>query len=220
MKRYGQVCAVARALDVLGDRWSLLVLRELMLGPRRYSDLQDGLPGIGTNVLATRLKELVEAGVVTRRDLPPPAPATVYELTDAGRAVQPVLRELRLWGLEHGPRSQRDDAVRPAWVLTSAGTAPAAPVPPGATAELTVGDEVFTLTGVGPGFSVRTGPAVEAPADVHVAIDADRFLALAVGAKERARPGWRVTAGDAAVARRFFTAIAGTAANAAPRGRG
>ena len=78
MKSYRQFCSVARALDVVGDRWALLVVRELLLGPRRYSDLLDGLPGVGTNVLATRLRELEEAGIVTRRRLPAPTAVTVY----------------------------------------------------------------------------------------------------------------------------------------------
>jgi len=89
MKHYGQACAIARALDVVGDRWSLLLVRELTLGPRRYRDLATGLPGIPSNVLAARLKDLQAAGVITRRTLPAPTDVTVYELTDAGRALLP-----------------------------------------------------------------------------------------------------------------------------------
>src|SRR5712691_6598074 len=88
MKHYGQACAIARALDVVGERWSLLLVRELALGPRRYRDLATGLPGIPSNVLAARLKDLQAAGVITRRTLPAPTDVTVYELTDAGRALQ------------------------------------------------------------------------------------------------------------------------------------
>src|SRR5258708_2144672 len=87
MKRYGQACAIARALDVVGERWSLLLVRELTFGPRRYRDLATGLPGIPSNVLAGRLKDLQAAGVITRRTLPAPTDVTVYELTDAGRAL-------------------------------------------------------------------------------------------------------------------------------------
>src|SRR5258707_553712 len=83
MKRYGQACAIARALDVVGERWSLLLVRELTLGPRRYRDLATGLPGIPSNVLAGRLKDLQAAGVITRPTLPAPTDATVCELTDA-----------------------------------------------------------------------------------------------------------------------------------------
>jgi DNA-binding HxlR family transcriptional regulator len=72
VKHYGQFCSVARALDLLGDRWAMLVARELLLGPKRYTDLLDGLPGVGTNVLAVRLRELEEAGIIAREKLPPP----------------------------------------------------------------------------------------------------------------------------------------------------
>ena len=94
VKSYRQFCSVAKALDVVGDRWALLVVRELLLGPRRYTDLLEGLPGIGTNVLSIRLRELRAAGIVTRRRLPAPAPATVYELTDDGLELRTVLQAL------------------------------------------------------------------------------------------------------------------------------
>jgi DNA-binding HxlR family transcriptional regulator len=213
VKRYGQVCSVARALDVVGDRWSLLVVRDLMTGPRRYTDLQDGLPGIGTNVLATRLKELADAGVVTKRELPPPAATMVYELTEAGRALAPVLGALRQWGVEHAPPPQPGDAIRPAWILTSAGGAPMAPVPDGATCELRVGDDVFRLVGRGDGFTVQAGAAPDA--DVTVAIELSDFLALASGVRTRSRRGWRVIAGDEAVSRIFCDAIAGVVGGSA-----
>src|SRR6266568_7616559 len=114
MKHYGQACAIARALDVVGDRWSLLLVRELILGPRRYRDLATGLPGIPSNVLAGRLKDLQAAGVISRRTLPVPTDVTVYELTDAGRALQPALNELLDWGRRYGPRVSPDDAASPA----------------------------------------------------------------------------------------------------------
>src|SRR5260370_33613274 len=111
MKRYGQAFAIARALDVLGERWSLLLVRELTLGPRRYRDLATGLPGIPSNVLAGRLKDLQAAGVITRRTLPAPTDVTAYELTDAGRAPQPALNALLDPGLRYAPApAQADDA--------------------------------------------------------------------------------------------------------------
>ncbi|GAA2156505.1 hypothetical protein GCM10009844_44830 [Nocardioides koreensis] len=97
-KRYEQYCPIAHALDLVGDRWALLVVRELMHGPKRYTDLVEGLPGIGTNILAARLRDLEQADVVTRRTLPPPAASKVYELTDYGRELRPAVRELALWG--------------------------------------------------------------------------------------------------------------------------
>src|SRR5216684_8967159 len=112
MKHYEQTCAIARALDVVGDRWSLLLVRELTLGPRRYRDLAAGLPGIPSNVLAARLKDLQAAGVVVRRTLPAPTDVTVYELTDAGRELQPALKELMDWGRCHAPQPAPGDAVQ------------------------------------------------------------------------------------------------------------
>jgi len=98
VKRYGQYCPVAHALDQIGDRWELLVVRELMLGQRRYTDLADALPGIGSNILASRLRDLESAGIVRKTKLPPPWAVTVYELTEHGRALEPVLRSLARWG--------------------------------------------------------------------------------------------------------------------------
>jgi DNA-binding HxlR family transcriptional regulator len=98
VKRYGQYCPVAHALDQIGDRWELLVVRELMLGQRRYTDLAEALPGIGSNILASRLRDLESAGIVRKTKLPPPWAVTVYELTEHGRALEPVLRSLAGWG--------------------------------------------------------------------------------------------------------------------------
>jgi DNA-binding HxlR family transcriptional regulator len=97
-RQYGQFCPLAKALDVLGERWTLLIVRELLSGPKRYTDLREGLPGLATDLLATRLRELQETGAVRRRDVPPPTPATVYELTPRGRALEPVILELARWG--------------------------------------------------------------------------------------------------------------------------
>lgn len=100
-KSYNQNCPIARGLDVLGERWTLLILRELLGGPRRYSDLRAELPGIATNLLAERLKELENAGLVDRAELPPPVARTVYTLSDTGwQRVPPVLQSLARFGLE------------------------------------------------------------------------------------------------------------------------
>src|SRR5262245_6128782 len=99
MRSYRQADAVAKALDVVGDRWSLLIVRELQtLGPSRYTDLQAGLPGIATNLLAARLRELEAAGVITRELVTRPAPVTLFALTTRGRALRPVLQALAQWG--------------------------------------------------------------------------------------------------------------------------
>lgn len=97
-RSYDQYCAAARALDAVGDRWTLLIVRELLAGPRRYTDLHADLPGVSTDMLAGRLKDMEGAGLVTRRRLAPPVPAYVYELTARGTTLLPVLRALAAWG--------------------------------------------------------------------------------------------------------------------------
>ena len=100
-RNYNQNCPIARGLDILGERWTLLILRELVGGARRYSDLRAELPGIASNLLADRLRELEEAGLVDRMELPPPVARTVYSLSEAGwRKVPLVLRALALFGME------------------------------------------------------------------------------------------------------------------------
>src|SRR5438067_5452343 len=145
MKRYGQRCAVARALDVIGERWTPLIVRELLLGPRRYTDLLDALPGIGTNILVGRLADLRSHGVVVKRTLPPPTPVAVYELTEAGEALAPVIGELRAWGDRFAPPPKAGDAVRPAWIIQGAASRDAS-LEPGGVCEIKVGAEVFELT--------------------------------------------------------------------------
>lgn len=98
MRTYGDSCGIARALDLVGERWALLVVRELLLGPKRFTDLRTGLPHVGPDMLAQRLRELEQAGVVQRAKLPPPAGVRVYELTDWGRQLDPVVLALGRWG--------------------------------------------------------------------------------------------------------------------------
>src|SRR3954451_19886009 len=99
LRTYGDGCGIAHALDLLGERWALLVVRELLLGPKRFTDLRDGLPGVSPNVLAQRLRELEQATIVQRRKLPPPAASSVYELTGWGRELKPLLISLGTWAL-------------------------------------------------------------------------------------------------------------------------
>jgi DNA-binding HxlR family transcriptional regulator len=111
-RSYQQFCGIAHALDLVGERWALLVVRELLVGPRRFTDLLDGLPGVGTNVLTARLKELERAGVVQRRTLPPPAASKVYELTDYGRQLEAPLLALGRWGAMTLGSPDPDHSVR------------------------------------------------------------------------------------------------------------
>ncbi|MEO3889493.1 winged helix-turn-helix transcriptional regulator [Nonomuraea sp. B5E05] len=97
-REYGQFCGLARALEMVGERWTLLIVRNLLSGPQRYTDLRKGLPAIPTNILAARLKQLEEAGLAVRRALPHPERAVVYELTDYGLQLQPALIALGRWG--------------------------------------------------------------------------------------------------------------------------
>ena len=118
MRSYDEYCAIAKSLDVVGDRWTLLIVRELLLrGASRYTDVRNGLPGIATNLLAERLRELEQADLVRREDAPPPIATAVFTLTDRGRALVPVLDELGRWGIPYmvaGPAP--DDAFRAHWL--------------------------------------------------------------------------------------------------------
>ena len=143
-KRYDSYCPVAHALGLVGERWALLVVLELMRGPKRYTDLVDGLPGIGTNILASRLRDLEKGGIVTKRKLPPPAASRVYELTEYGRALRPAIRELALWGARSlGPPTD-DDELFAGWLANALDTVLAPLAPPGRF-EFRVGDEVASL---------------------------------------------------------------------------
>jgi DNA-binding HxlR family transcriptional regulator len=110
-RRYPDGCAIATALDYVGERWALLIVRELLLGPKRFTDLQDGLPGAGPKVLAQRLRELGSAGILRRRTLPPPASSQVYELTDWGAQLDPIVAALGRWGAQ--APEPRTDSVSP-----------------------------------------------------------------------------------------------------------
>ncbi|MFI1422709.1 winged helix-turn-helix transcriptional regulator [Streptomyces sp. NPDC020731] len=114
-RSYDQYCSAARALDVVGDRWTLLIVRELLAGPRRYTDLHADLPGVSTDVLASRLKDMERDGLATRRRLPPPGAAYVYELTARGGALLPVLQSLGTWGEAELGERRPTDAVRAHW---------------------------------------------------------------------------------------------------------
>jgi DNA-binding HxlR family transcriptional regulator len=143
-KRYDQYCPVAHALDLVGERWALLVVRELMHGPKRYTDLAEHLPGIGTNILASRLRDLEAGGIVAKRKLPPPAASRVYELTDYGRGLRTVMRELALWGARSLGPPTADDELYEGWLANALDMMLAPFAPPGRF-EFRVGDEVASL---------------------------------------------------------------------------
>jgi DNA-binding HxlR family transcriptional regulator len=116
MRSYGQYCSIAKALDVVGDRWSLLIIRELLIrGGLRYTDLKDGLPGIATNLLADRIRELESAGLIRREDAPPPVATTLFHPTETGKELLPVLDAIGRWGVRFMIDPAPDDVFRGQW---------------------------------------------------------------------------------------------------------
>jgi DNA-binding HxlR family transcriptional regulator/putative sterol carrier protein len=215
MKRYDQFCPIAHALSLVGERWALLVVRELLNGPKRYTDLVHGLPGIGTNILAARLRDLEGAGVVQKRKLPPPAASTVYELTPYGAELNESIYALARWGARTlGPPKPGDD-LEPEWGLNAI---PALFNPEGArdleaTWVLEVGEDVFSARIVRDCVEATVG-AVE-DADAVIKLDLETFYWLVVGELEpdEALASGRVTVeGDPAVLERFVQVF-----NLAPR---
>jgi DNA-binding HxlR family transcriptional regulator len=129
--RYAQFCALARAAEILGERWTLLVIRELLLGQKRFSDLSDRLSGVSPTVLTARLNALIESGVVQRATLPPPFNAQVYELTPIGLGLRPAVRELIRWGGHFIFPMRPDDEFDPDWgLLALDASARRTPTPP------------------------------------------------------------------------------------------
>jgi DNA-binding HxlR family transcriptional regulator len=159
VKKYGQYCPMAHALDLVGERWSLLIVRELIEeGPLRYTDLHCRLSGCGTNILAARLKQLEQGGIVQRRQLPPPAASTVYELTDYGEALRPVMHELAHWGARSLGPPLVEGALEPGWL---AGALRIALPPTTPCIEFRIGSEIA---------HVADGDAFAGPAEEPVAI--------------------------------------------------
>jgi DNA-binding HxlR family transcriptional regulator len=116
VRSYGEYCSIAKALDVVGDRWTLLIIRELLIrGVCRYTDLKNGLPGIATNLLADRIRELESAGLIQREDAPPPVATTLFRLTDAGAELLPVLDAIGLWGVRYMTERAEGDEFRGHW---------------------------------------------------------------------------------------------------------
>jgi DNA-binding HxlR family transcriptional regulator len=176
---YPQFCALARAAEIVGERWTLLIIRELLLGPKRFGDLLDHLDGMSPSLLTTRLTGLIESNVVRRTSLPPPASAQVYELTEIGREVQPAIRELIRWGGRFLFPPVPGDVFEPDWVLLGLDAiAKRSPVP-----EISVGLVVshgkksadFTVVGSGSGTAIQRGirdckGTLEAPFDAVLQI--------------------------------------------------
>jgi DNA-binding HxlR family transcriptional regulator len=149
MRSYDEYCSIAKSLDLVGDRWTLLVVRELSLrGPSRYTDLRNGLPGVATNLLADRLRDLEAAGLVAREEAPPPIATTLFRLTERGAGLKPILDELMRWGLPLMVEQRDEDAVRSHWLAGALEVMLGDRRPAGdpVTLELRLGDGPIVLT--------------------------------------------------------------------------
>jgi DNA-binding HxlR family transcriptional regulator len=199
MRTYGDRCGVARALDVIGERWAMLVVRELVLGPKRFSDLRAGLPRVAPDVLSQRLRELEESGVLARRTLPPPNGARVYELTDWGRELEPLVIGLGRWG-SRAPFPAGDADFGPDAFVIALKTLfdPAAAGGLDATFALHLGDDRFRLSVRDAALRAARGDAD----DADLTIDADPG-ALAAVLWHGAPPDGIAIEGDRALFRLF-----------------
>lgn len=191
-RSYAQLCGIATALDVIGDRWTPLVVRDLLLGPLRFGDLAEGLPGIGTNTLAARLKQLEAAGVIGRRLLPLPDRSTVYELTDYGRELEPILLALGRWGTRSMGRLPAGTVSRSRWLVAAMlafhdGTRR---IDRPTTWALRLTDGTFTVHAEGTGLTITAG--APAAADLVVTADDGHLHQLLTG---RLAPAEAVAAG-------------------------
>lgn len=216
LRTYGESCAMSHALDLVGERWALLVVRELMFGPKRFTDLRHGLANASPNVLSQRLRELEEIGVLRHRRLGPPVGAWAYELTDWGRELEPVLLALARWG--HGSPTRDTAAVASPDSLMFALRLRFQPdADPGleATYHLRLDDHAYDVHVAGGGLAVRRGEP--AAADAVVDLDVRTFRELLDGrvtpAAAMAGDRLRVT-GEAKTVERLFVAVSGPAPDA------
>jgi DNA-binding HxlR family transcriptional regulator len=167
MRSYQQYCAVAKALDVVGDRWVLLIVRELISsGPSRYTDLLKGLPGIATNLLADRLRDMEKAGLLRREEAPPPVATTLFHLTERGKALNPILEELGRWGAPMMGVPQPSNVFRSHWLVfpLDAYLVDKSPQEPPISIEIRTGDEPMVVDTVEGKVRTRRGTAEHADA--------------------------------------------------------
>lgn len=183
-RSYDQFCGLASALDAIGERWTLLIVRDLMGGPKRYSDLATSLQGIGTSLLAARVRQLEADGVIDRRDLPPPAASTVYELTPAGWELADALVPLAVWGARHQLEPQRglNQRFKPEWSLAVFARLLRATLPAtrSVVVEFVIDNEVAHIGASEGAAAVQSGPASSSP-DAVVTTDSGTLAALVAG---------------------------------------
>jgi len=184
VRSYDEYCAIAKSLDVVGDRWTLLIVRELALrGGCRYTDLRQGLPGIATNLLADRLRELEHAGVVAREDAPPPIATTLFHLTPRGEQLRPVLDDLFRWGLPLMVEQKPDDAVRSHWLAGALEVilSDHSPEQPPVAIEIRTGDQPITIEAADGNVRIRLS-AAERP-DLILTGEPQPILGLVFGVR-------------------------------------
>ena len=209
-RSYNQYCPLAYALDLVGERWTLLIVRELLAGPHRFKDLLAGLPGVSTNLLTERLKILEQQGLLRRRTLPPPAGSTVYELTPLGHALEGVVLELGRWGAALLPPSLEGNALPSLGSCALGIKAFFRPDQAGEiheTYEWRLGDAVLQVRINAGALQVQQGEALKADAVFHT--DMPTYLGLFSGqlAPEAALAGGRIRIeGDPGALRRFLQA--------------
>jgi DNA-binding HxlR family transcriptional regulator len=207
-RTYGDPCGVARALDVVGERWALLVVRELLLGPKRFTDLHRGLGGASQNVLSQRLRELEAAGIVRRRRLGPPARASAYELTERGAALEPILVELGRWGRDRPMESTAELSVDALMLALKTTFDPGAAGDLKASLDLRVDDDALDVTVADGRLAVARGSAGRADATIRT--DARTLRELAFGGRrldEAQAAGAVEVEGDAAAVQRLLDAV-------------
>lgn len=203
-RTYQDPCGVARALDAVGERWALLVVRELLLGPKRFSDLRRGLPGISENVLSQRLRELEEAGLVRRRRLGPPASTGVYDLTDRGADLEAVLLALGRWGSGRPPVTGNELSVDALILALKTTFDPAAAGGLVARYELRIGEDRFRAAVSRGRFDVSRGAAGDPDAVIEGDVTALRSLIFGGSSLgEAIRSGAVRVSGDHGVAARL-----------------
>src|ERR671930_1914487 len=209
-RKFDQYCPMAHALSLVGERWSLLIVRELLHGPKRYTDLAQGLPGIGTNILAARLRDLEGCGIVHKRTLPPPAASTVYELTEYGAELREALYSLARWGARTIGPPRPDDELYPEWGVNAL---PALFNPEAArglteTYALVVDGDAFTARVVDGALEASMGAAEDA--DLLVDMDVGTFFGLASGElapKEAVQAGRVLVQGELETLERCFRVL-------------
>jgi DNA-binding HxlR family transcriptional regulator len=187
MRSYKQHCGLAKALDLVGDRWTLLIVRELLIrGGCRYTDLQKGLPGIATNLLAERLRELEAAGIVMREEAPPPIATTLFRLTERGKALEPAILQLGLWAAPLLARGAKGAVTQPHWLVLPLKIflKDRAPREPGARIEVRAGHESIAIELSGGAVTIALGAPKNA--DAVVTGKPDKLLEFFAGKLDRA----------------------------------